>query len=84
MLGEMEFKEGSVSPAHSHAEEQLTHCLAGEFEATVGGVQKRLRPGDSFYAGKGVPHGVTCVAEGRLLHAFTPQRGEYLDPEPGR
>ncbi len=77
MLTEMEFEAGSRSLAHSHVEEQLTHCLSGEFETVVGGVKGSLRPGDSFYAGAETEHGVLCLSKGRLLHAFTPQREEY-------
>jgi quercetin dioxygenase-like cupin family protein len=77
MLTEMEFEAGSRSVAHAHAEEQLTYCLSGEFECLVGGVKGSLHPGDSFYAGPGVEHGVLCLADGRLLHMFTPQREEY-------
>jgi quercetin dioxygenase-like cupin family protein len=37
-----------------------------------------LRPGDSVLIPGSVPHGVTCVAAGRLLDTFTPQREDFL------
>jgi quercetin dioxygenase-like cupin family protein len=77
LLGEMDFQTGAATPVHSHDEEQLTHCISGEFEAQVAGEIQRLLPGDSFYAGRGEPHGARCLAAGRLLHVFTPQREEY-------
>lgn len=77
MLTEMEFEAGARSGPHGHPEEQLTYCVSGEFETSVGGVAGRLAPGDSFYAGPNVPHGVACLEDGRLLHVFTPQREEY-------
>jgi quercetin dioxygenase-like cupin family protein len=77
LLAEMDFESGAASAVHAHSEEQLTYCLSGEFEAEVGGERRRLGPGDSFYAGPGVPHGATCLAAGVLLHSFTPQREEY-------
>ena len=77
MLTEMPFEAGAVSEVHSHPEEQLTQCASGRFETNVGGQPGSLGPGDSFYAGPGVPHGVRCQEKGRLLHVFTPQRGEY-------
>jgi quercetin dioxygenase-like cupin family protein len=77
LLAEMEFESGSVSPVHSHEEEQLTWCLSGAFETEAGGVKGRLGPGDSFYAGANVPHGARCLVKGILLHSFTPQREEY-------
>lgn len=77
LLATMEFETGAASAVHAHEEEQLTWCLSGEFETEVGGVKARLGPGDFFHAGKGVPHGATCLAAGTLIHAFTPQREEY-------
>ena len=77
MLAEMDFESGAASRAHSHPEEQLTYCLSGEFEAEVDMDKRRLVPGDSFYAGPGQSHGVACIAAGKLLHVFTPQRQDY-------
>ena len=77
LFAEMEFEAGAVSVEHIHDEEQLTYCASGEFESMVDGVAGRLGPGDSFYAGKNVPHGVRCLEDGKLLHAFTPQREDY-------
>lgn len=77
MLTEMEFEAGSRSTPHAHDEEQLTYCLSGEFETLVGGAKGSLSPGDSFFAGPRVEHGVICLADGKLLHMFTPQREEY-------
>ena len=77
MLTEMEFEVDARSEEHAHAEEQLTYCLSGEFETRVGGEVGSLRPGDSFFAGPNVPHGVRCRKAGKLLHVFTPQREEY-------
>jgi quercetin dioxygenase-like cupin family protein len=77
MLAQMDFAEGAVSAPHAHATEQLTHCLSGEFECSVGDESRRLGPGDSFYAGPGLPHGARCIKAGRLLHVFTPQREDY-------
>ena len=80
MLGEMDFEAGAESRIHAHDEEQMTLCVSGEFETEVGGLPGTLRPGDSFYAGKGVRHGVRCVQAGKLIHAFTPQREGYKQP----
>jgi quercetin dioxygenase-like cupin family protein len=77
MLAEMDFEAGAVSRPHAHPEAQLTYCLSGRFEAEVDGEKGELEPGDSFYAGPGLAHGVACVAAGKLLHVFTPQRDDY-------
>jgi quercetin dioxygenase-like cupin family protein len=78
MLAEQDFAAGAASAPHEHAYEQLSHCQTGEFECEVGGLRRRLKPGDSFYAGPGIRHGATCLSAGRLLHVFTPQRPDYL------
>jgi quercetin dioxygenase-like cupin family protein len=77
MLAEMEFATGALSPPHAHPEEQLTHCLNGDFEIELEGETFRLGPGDSFYAGPGRSHGARCLSAGKLLHVFTPQREDY-------
>ncbi|HUX39180.1 MAG TPA: cupin domain-containing protein [Rectinemataceae bacterium] len=77
LLARQDFEAGAASGPHSHDEEQLSLCLSGAFLAEVEGVARRLGPGDSFYAGKGVTHGARCIEAGALLHSFTPQRAEY-------
>lgn len=77
MLAEMDFEIGAVSEAHDHPEEQMTYCASGKFETNVGGLPGSLAPGDSFYAGPGVPHGARCLEKGKLIHVFTPQRDDY-------
>lgn len=77
LLARQDFETGASSGPHSHDEEQLSLCLSGSFLAEVEGLSRRLGPGDSFYAGKGVTHGARCLEKGALLHSFSPQRAEY-------
>jgi quercetin dioxygenase-like cupin family protein len=77
MLAEMDFETGAVSEVHAHPEEQMTYCASGKFETNVDGRTGSLGPGDSFYAGPGLPHGARCLEKGKLLHVFTPQREDY-------
>ena len=78
MLVEVTFAAGAVGSLHEHPHEQATYCLSGEFAFRVGDTTMTLRPGDSVHIPGSVPHGVTCVAAGRLLDTFTPQREDFL------
>lgn len=78
MLVEVIFEPGAVGARHEHPHEQATYCLSGEFAFSVGDMTMTLRPGDTVYIPGSVPHGVTCVAAGRLLDTFTPQREDFL------
>jgi quercetin dioxygenase-like cupin family protein len=78
MLVEVIFATGAVGSLHEHPHEQATYCLAGEFAFSVGETTMTLRPGDSVHIPASFPHGVTCVAAGRLLDTFTPQREDFL------
>jgi quercetin dioxygenase-like cupin family protein len=78
MMVEVMFKSGAVGSAHRHVHEQVSYCLAGEFEFTVEGQARRLSPGDSVYIPPSALHGTVCLDEGRLLDVFTPQREDFL------
>ncbi len=78
MLVEVSFVTGGVGSEHEHPHDQATYCLAGEFRFTIGGETRTLRPGDSVFVAGGVRHGTVCVAEGRLLDTFSPQREDFL------
>ncbi|MEF7614391.1 cupin domain-containing protein [Aquincola sp. MAHUQ-54] len=76
----VQFDEGAVGAVHAHdAHDQIAYVLAGAFEADVGGVKRRLGPGDAFVAPREVPHGVVSLAPGSLLlDQFSPRRDDYL------
>jgi len=78
MMVEVHFENGAEGAAHEHPHEQATYCLVGEFEFTVGEETRVLRPGDSVYIRGGQRHGTKCLAKGRLLDVFTPQREDFL------
>jgi quercetin dioxygenase-like cupin family protein len=78
MMVEVMFKAGAIGSEHRHEHEQLSYCLAGEFDFTVEGRTSRLRAGDSVYIPASALHGTVCLAEGRLLDVFTPQREDFL------
>ena len=78
MLVEVSFAVGGIGPEHEHPHEQASYCLAGEFGFTIGRETRTLLPGDSVFVPGGVRHGTECVAEGRLLDAFSPRRDDFL------
>jgi quercetin dioxygenase-like cupin family protein len=81
MMVEVMFEPGAIGSEHRHVHEQACYCLAGEFDFTVDGKTRRLRPGDSVYIPPSVPHDTVCIEKGRLLDVFTPQREDFLKPE---
>lgn len=78
MMVEVFFKAGAIGAEHRHPHEQLTYCLSGEFVFNVEGERSTVRAGDSLYVPASALHGTTCVADGRLLDMFTPQREDFL------
>ena len=78
MMVEVFFKAGGIGAEHRHPHEQLTYCLSGEFVFNVEGETRTVRAGDSLYVPASALHGTTCVADGRLLDMFTPQREDFL------
>lgn len=73
-----ELKGGAVMSAHSHAQEQIVHILAGRMKLIVDGVPHELNTGDSFYLASNVPHGVETLEDTRVLDTFSPPRHDYL------
>jgi quercetin dioxygenase-like cupin family protein len=78
MMVEVFFKTGARGAEHRHPHEQVTYCLSGEFLFTIEGETATLRPGDSLFVPASALHGTVCVADGRLLDVFTPQREDFL------
>jgi len=77
MMVEVFFEQGAVGAEHRHPNEQVCYCLSGEFVFTIEGDSRTLRAGDSTYVPASVLHGAECVAAGRLLDIFTPQREDF-------
>lgn len=78
MAVEVFFTAGGIGYEHRHPHEQVCYCLSGEFEFSLEGQKVRLRAGDSMYIPPSALHGAVCLAEGRLLDIFTPQREDFL------
>jgi len=79
MLNYVEFEPDSEVPAHSHPHEQLGLIVEGEFEMTIAGERRMLRPGDTYVIPGGVPHGGrTRAGRALVLDVFYPLREDYL------
>lgn len=65
---------GGVPPHVHHREEETFHVLEGEVEIWCGGHTVRLRPGDTFFAPRGIPHSPRTIGDtpARVLVTISP------------
>jgi quercetin dioxygenase-like cupin family protein len=78
MINILETAPHAVVPNHSHPHEQAGMMLQGEFDLTIGGETKRLKPGDAYVIPGGVEHSVLCADGWTLaLDIFSPPREDY-------
>ena len=78
LLSIVDLASNAVVPAHSHHHEQTGTIISGEFELTIAGETRRLKPGDTYIIPGGVEHsGRTGDAPARALDIFSPVREEY-------
>ena len=62
-------------PRHvHHAQDEWFYAIAGEFIAEIGEEKFRLKPGDSLFAPRKIPHAWACVSNtpGTIITAVTP------------
>jgi quercetin dioxygenase-like cupin family protein len=78
MAVEARFAKGSSIDEHAHPHEQVSYVVSGRIVVTLGGREETLGPGDSFYAGPGVPHAVRFLEDSVVTDTFTPQREDFL------
>lgn len=78
MAVEVYFEKGAIGALHSHPHEQITYCLSGAFEFSIGGVKKVIRKGDTTFKEPDIEHGALCLEKGVLLDIFTPCREDFL------
>ena len=68
----------TVMPMHSHPHEQLGIVIEGEFELTIGGEARKLKPGDVYLIPGDVEHGAKTFANPvKVMDVFNPVREEY-------
>ena len=74
------YSPGSVFPAHSHPEEQVTMVLSGTIEFEVGDRRVLAEPGSVLVIPPGVVHGARVVGETVVdtLNVLSPRRIEEI------
>ena len=78
MMSLVEVAPGAIVPIHSHPNEQTGIMMQGEFEMTIGGETRVLKPGDAYVIPGGVEHGVVGSDGWSLaLDIFSPPREDY-------
>jgi quercetin dioxygenase-like cupin family protein len=74
------FEPHSEAPMHTHEEEQVVVVLEGEFDFTLDGHTRTMRPGDVAVIPPWVPHGaVTHDHPCREMDVFSPPRTTLVD-----
>ncbi len=78
MLSVVEIEPGSVSPVHSHPNEQWGVCLEGEWIRIQDGAEHHVKAGDFWQTPPNVPHGGRALdTRAVVLDIFSPPREEY-------
>jgi quercetin dioxygenase-like cupin family protein len=78
LLSIVDFAPNAVVPTHSHPHEQAGTVLSGEFELTIDGEARWVKPGDTYIIPGGVEHsGRSGDTPARALDIFSPVREDY-------
>jgi quercetin dioxygenase-like cupin family protein len=90
MVNFVHYEPNTEAPSHTHAEEQVTFVIDGEFDFDLDGVVRTMRRGTAVHVPPGVPHGArtrdTACFE---VDVFAPPRRVLLEalratgPHPG-
>lgn len=68
-----EFRDRAEVPVHSHAD-KWGIVVTGVMELTVGGEQRAVGVGDSYFIPSGVLHGATVAPGTRVIEVFAEHR----------
>ena len=78
MLSVVTIEPHSISPLHSHPNEQWGVCLEGEWIRIQDGVEHHVKAGDFWQTLPNVPHGGRALDKRAvILDVFAPPREEY-------
>lgn len=78
MMVKVKFEKGGIGALHKHIHVQATFVESGVFEVNIGGENKILKAGDTFFVPSDVEHGVINIEEGILIDVFNPAREDFL------
>ena len=76
-LGYVELKKGSIIPAHSHEQEQITYIIEGELDMVIGGKPCLLSSGMYYVIGSNIPHSAVANSDCKVIDGFSPVREDY-------
>ncbi len=82
MLAHVNFKQGSIVPLHSHANEQMTYVHAGAMRFWIGAnaaEEVLVRAGEVVVIPSNVPHQAEVLEDTLEMDIFTPPRQDWLD-----
>jgi quercetin dioxygenase-like cupin family protein len=77
MLCEFFIERDSLTPEHSHMNDQIGYLVYGKLEFTIGGVTRVCQPGESWAIPGGVLHGARAILDSLVLEGFSPPRNDY-------
>ena len=70
-------KANSMAPLHAHPHEQVTFSVEGEFELTIAGETRSLKPGVVAVVPPGIEHSGIAITDCHLVDIFYPVREDY-------
>jgi len=74
------YEPGTTVPEHAHEEEQMTFVLEGEFDFTIAGETRTLRPGMVAHVPSFVRHAAATGEAGCIqVDVFSPPRRTMLE-----
>jgi quercetin dioxygenase-like cupin family protein len=68
---------GAALPDHKHPHEQVVNIIEGDFELTVAGEPRIIKPGDVVIIPGNVSHSGKAVTNSRVIDVFYPVREDY-------
>ncbi|MFA6992208.1 MAG: cupin domain-containing protein [Candidatus Gracilibacteria bacterium] len=72
-----EIEKDKSLPEHSHSHEQVANMIEGEFELTINGKTKILKPGMVAIIPSNTKHSGKAVTDCKILDVFYPIREDY-------
>ena len=79
MLGRLFIPKGAKVPAHSHANEQITHVITGALRFVVDGEEVVVRTGETLHIPSNAEHSAEALEDTDDIDAFSPIRSDWLD-----
>jgi len=69
-----EIDAGSIIPDHNHPHEQIMNLIEGEFELTIDGESKHMKPGMMAVIPSNASHSGRAITDCRVIDVFHPVR----------